>query len=211
MSAENDVQISAEEKQILVATTTIVHRVVKEITDSEPKSKWEKIIRHPLLLLLIGTLISGIIIFQYQESYTKHSEQLKTKIELMTKTSTYTGNVLANAANIVYLHTKPIRGNRQIRTTNQGFNIAYDQFNTNYLQIAFMLKIIFEEEKIDKNWLTIFNEIEQLNTLLDHLGKLQTDDQTIEHPKRIDQCNSNIEAIKKKLDQLADDMLHSIK
>jgi hypothetical protein len=203
--------LSDHEREKLIETTAIVHQVVKEISDKKSRSKWEALLKHPFLLLLFGSIVSGILIFEYQSCYTKNSEQIKAKYELMSDTSLYIGKVLAWADNVVYLHRKPITNNEQIIETNEAFNKALDLYNSNYLRVAFKLKIVFENKRIDKQWELIHKETSELTVLIDHMGKFKTKEQKLEHSRRIAKCRMQIEAIKTNLDKLSGLMVKAIK
>jgi hypothetical protein len=51
---------------------------------------------------------------------------------------------------------------KQIIATNESFNKALDQYNSNYLRVAFKLKIVFENGKIDKKWELMHKKTKEL-------------------------------------------------
>lgn len=206
--------LSAQERERLIDTTAVVHQVIKEISDKKPQTKWEaflKHIKHPFLLVLCGSIVSGILIFQYQNCYTRNSEKIKAKYELMNETSFYIGKVLAWADNVVDLHRIPVTDIGQIKATKTALNNALNQYDSNYLKVAFKLKIVFENKKIDKQWELIHKETKELTVLINHMGKFTTKKQNLEHSIRIDKCRMKIEEIKSNLDQLSGFMVKAIK
>jgi uncharacterized coiled-coil protein SlyX len=206
--------LSDQEREKLIETTAIVHQVVKEISEKKPRSKWEtflKHLKHPFLLLLFGSIVSGILIFEYQNCYTRNSENIKAKYELMKETSSYIGKVLAWADNVLDLHRIPVTEIGQIKATKKALNNALNQYDSNYLRVAFKLKIVFENKKIYKQWELIHKETKELTVLIDHMGKFTTKKQNLEHSRRIAECRMKIEEIKTNLDQLSGFMVKAIK
>ena len=206
--------LNAQERKRLIETTAVVHQVIKEISDKKPQTIREailKCLKHPLLLVLCGSFLSGIFIFEYQNYYTRSSAQIKAKYELMSDISLYIGKVLAWADNVAYLHRKPIIDTKQIIETNQSFNEALDQYNSNYLSVAFQLKIVFKNKEIDEQWKLIHKKTKGLTVRLEHMGKFKTDKQHLKHAKRIDECLNKIEEIKTNLDKLSGFMVKTIK
>lgn len=203
--------LSSQERGKLIEITAIVHQVVKDISETKSRSKWETILRHPFILLLLGSIISGILIFEYQSCYTRSSERIKEKYNLMRETSLYIGTVLSLSDNVIYLHRKPITGVAQIVASNKSFNEAINKYNSNYLRVDFKLKIVFGDKNINKQWELIHKETEELVLLLDLLGEFETNNQTLEHSKRIAECRLKCNEIKTNLDQLSTFMDNAIK
>jgi hypothetical protein len=211
MNDEVKSTLSAQERERLIETTAIVQQVVEEISEKKPRSKWETFLKHPFLLLLFGSIVSGILIFEYQNCYTRSSEQIKAKYELMNDTSSYIGKVLAWAGSIVDLHGISSTDIDQRKATRKALNKALREYDSNYLTVAFKLKIVFENKKIDEQWELIHKEISELAVLINHLVGFDTKEHNLEHGESIDKCRMKIEEIKKNLDQLSGFMVKAIK
>lgn len=211
MNDEIKITLSDEERENLIEKAANVHQIVEAISNKKKRNKWEMFFRHPLLILLIGSIISGVVIFRFQDCHTKNSEQIKARYALMGETSLYLGKVLAWADNLVYNHEKPITNDEQLKKTNREYNEAFDDFKSNYFKISFKLKIVFEDENIDKQWELIQKGTIELNELIDLMGKFKTDEQDIEHSARISWCKKKILEIKYNLDKLSGFMVQEIK
>lgn len=203
--------LSARERKKLIETTAIVHQVVMDISDKKSRSKWEAFLKHPFLLLLFGSIVSGILIFEYQNCYTRSSEQIKAKYALMNDTSSYIGKVLAWAGSVVDLHSIPGNNIEQIETTQKELNKALREYDSNYLTVAFKLKIVFENKKIDEQCELIHKETSELAVLINHLVEFSTKEHNLEHGESIDKCRIKIEEVKTNLDQLSGFMVKAIK
>lgn len=203
--------ISKLERNKIIESATIIHQIIEEISEKDKKSIWEKLFKHPIFVLFVGAIVSGVIIFEYQNRQTRISENIKAKYELIKETSCNTGGVIAAAENVIYLHEKPIRDEKQQIKTREAFNTALDKFKSNFIIVGYKIKVIFNDKEINEEWKGIEEEIDEMHSRLDYLEKLHTDDTTDRHPERIDLCKDKIDRIRAKMDRLSGFMIDSLK
>lgn len=198
--------LNEEEKRKLVEDVSGIHQIVEEISVKR-KNCMLIILRHPLFLLFLSVIIIHLLIPKYQEQQANIVEKMKAKYQLLKEISIYNGKIVTVAENVIYLHQKPITYIEQIENTNKSFNDTYDEFNSNFIRVAFELKTIFEKESINQGWTDIQKELKELNDLLDLLHEFPTTDISEEHSKRIDICKKKIGEIKEHFDVISDSMI----
>jgi hypothetical protein len=201
--------LKSEEKEDLEKNVAVVHQGVDEIAGQKKKSRWD-VLKHPLLILLIGALLTNYFIPIIQKRQAHMAEEAKIKYEMLKDIALLTGKVLANAENVVYLHQKPIRNSDQIITTNKAFNTAFDEFNFNFIRIHYQIRTIFVNADLDRGFADIHKAIKELNDTLDLLHEFPTQEISEGHSERIDRSKRKIEAIKRKLDELSDIMINAL-
>jgi hypothetical protein len=197
-----------EDRKRIIETSFIVHEVIKENAGDKTRKKWWlELLKHPLLLLILGSLASGVIVFEYQKRYAKSEELRNAKNELIKEISSLTGKLLTMSENVIYLHQEPIENREQIINTNRNYNNACEEFNSNISRIANSLNIIFEDKDITQSWQNLQNETKNLNEVLARLHDFQTTVISEEHSRRIKQSVDEIEEIKGKLNDLTSHMI----
>ena len=201
MDNHQDKILSKEERDRISEAAAIAHAVVRELSPKKKKSGFD-FLRHPLLLLLVGSLVSGIFIFEYEKRHAQREERIKAKSELLKEVAFITKKLLTMSENVVYLHQKPIKNEEQIVSTNKSYNQACDEFHANYIRTSSSLDVIYRDEKITQEWNDIQNDLKELNDFLELLHEFGTSVINMEHSKRIDMCVKKIEAIEQRLDKL---------
>lgn len=198
--------LNEEERKKLIEHAAKIHQIVEEISGKKKHSKFE-FLKHPLIILGFSALIIHFLIPSYQKRLANLEENVKARYQIMRKSTPYVERVIAMAENVVYLHRKPIKNKEQIIDTNKSFNAAFDEFNSNFSRIAYELKIISDIRDAYKEWKSIKEELNELNSLLDFLHEFPTSDISIEHAKRIESCNQKVEDIKEKWEVFLDLMI----
>jgi len=210
MNKKPKIILSQEERDKIIENASRVHQIVEEISAKRKKSKLE-FLRHPLSIVIISAILSYLLIPLFLKQQTNNAERVKAKYELIKEMSLYKGRVIAMAENVVYLHQKPITDDEQKEDTIKSFNAAYDEFNSNFIRIDYELKIIFENEYINKEFADIQKEIKELNDFLDLLHEIPTSKVSQEHAKRIDECKNKIIEVKDKANSLSELMVEGLR
>lgn len=201
--------LNNDEKQKLLDTAEIIYKIANEISNKKQKSIWV-FLKHPLFLLIVGGLISGFVVFTYQSCQAKIEEKAKSKYELLKEISLYTGKVFTAGKNVIYLHQKPIRNPDQIIKTNKDFNKADNEFNYNFINIDYKIRILLKNDKISEMWHRIKRGIEDLSKLLDLLHEFKTDEISEEHAKRIRQSTTKIKELETQLDHFSEIIIKTL-
>lgn len=198
--------LKKEERQKIIENASIVHQIAEEISAEKKTSKWS-FLKHPLLILLIGAVISRFLIPIYQNWQVKTAERVKANYEILKEISSYTGRVLTLAESVIYLHQKPITNVDQIVNTNRTYNEAYREFNYNYIRIDFEMRVILKNEDVGKVWLDVRKGLKDLNDNLDLLHEFPTNDISEKHAERIDMCLKKVKENRERLNLLYDFMM----
>lgn len=207
MSKEQKPALNEKDKKKVLDTTKLIYNVFKEISIKREKSIWV-ILKHPLIVLFVGSLLSGILIFKYQQCNERAAERLKAKYDLSREVIgdifSYTGEILSKAKIIIQLHSEAISDNNQIIKANEAYNDAYDNFFSNFQRIRINLRIAFKKDTINEWWDNILNRIEELDELLNLLLEFQTKVISEVHSERIIKSEEKIKKIKSELSLLYD-------
>ncbi|MGB2763315.1 MAG: hypothetical protein WBC02_00920 [Candidatus Aminicenantaceae bacterium] len=209
MKDEKKPLLKKEERQKIIENASIIHQIVEEISAEKKRDKWS-FLRHPLLILLIGAVISSFLIPIYQNWQVKTAERIKANYEILKEISSYTGRVLTMAESVIYLHQKPITNVNQIINTNKSFNEAYREFNSNYIRIDFEMRVIFKKKDVSQGWSDVRKELKDLNDSLDLLHEFPTNDISEKHAERIDRCLKKIGENRERLNLLYDFMIEAL-
>jgi hypothetical protein len=207
MSKDQKPVLNEKEKKKVLDTIKLIYDVFKEISIKSKKSKWE-ILKHPLIILCVGSLISGFLIYKYQQYNERAAERLKAKYDLSREVIgdifSDTGDILSKAKIIIQLHSEAISDNNQIMKANEAYNAAYDNFFSNFQRICKNLRIAFKKDTINDWWDNILNRIEELDELLNLLLEFQTTKISEVHSERIIKSEEKIKKIKSELSLLYD-------
>ncbi len=201
--------LNSGEKEDPKRNAVAVPQRVEETEGQKRKGRWDAL-KHPLVILLTGALLTNYFIPIIQKRQAHMAEEAKIKYEMLKDIALLTGKILANAENVVYLHQKPIRNSEQIIATNKAFNAAFDDFNFNFIRINYQIRTIFVNADLDRGFADIQKAIKELNEILDLLHEFPTQEISERHAERIDRSQKKIEAIKGKLDGLSDIMINAL-
>jgi hypothetical protein len=165
------------------------------------------LLKHPLLLLLAGTLLSGYLIPLYYKTRADITERTKAQYELLKEISDLSGKVLASCENIISLHQQAITKQEEIDIIYNGYNNALTEFNASSLGIIYRTKIIFKESEINIKLEEIKKDFSSLTEVIGLLLECKTNERKIRHSERMDRSKKEFEKVKSKIDLLADKII----
>ncbi|MGB9005227.1 MAG: hypothetical protein WCB96_05850 [Candidatus Aminicenantales bacterium] len=165
------------------------------------------LLKHPLFLLIAGTLLSGYLIPLYYKTRADITERTKAQYELLKEISDLSGKALASCENIISLHQQAITKQEQIDKIYSGYNDALTEFTANYLRIIYRTKIIFKESVINIKMEEIKKDFSNLTEVIGLLLECRTNEHTIRHAERIDRSKKEFEKVKSRIDLLADNII----
>lgn len=175
-----------------------------KIIDDEKKDNPFEFFQHPLVILLVGSIISGVLIPFFTKNWQNHQKSLDIKNDLVTEISKTITTMMINVQ--YFLENTKIRSNEEIQETQQKYNDDYKKWSIEENIIASRLEAYFPTQNILQQW-------KKYTQIINYIYALSTTDEKLKRQEKINKIKEylNSQEPKTTINQINWDMLENRK
>jgi len=175
-----------------------------KIIDDEKKDKPFEFFQHPLVILLVGAVISGVLIPFFTRSWQNHQKSLDIKNDLVTEISKTVTTMMINVQ--YFLENMKKMSKEEEQKIQQKYNNDYKNWSIAEEIISSRLEAYFPTQNIIQQW-------KEYTEIINNIYTLSTTDEKSKRPQKINEIKQylNAQASETTINQINWDMLEDRK